>query len=146
MAAIFLWYVSMGAVKSGLAILFLFPLAGCAILAPLVLALFFVAAVTLLLLTENGYQLLNANADISSSQIGLYGAAFFIIIFAINRLAARLIKQEALAQERGKALHVQQAINRLVMADIGDGIVVVDRKGRVLTVKDRKSTRLNSSH
>jgi two-component system sensor histidine kinase PilS (NtrC family) len=132
--AIFLLYVSMGSVKSGLAILFLFPLAGCAILAPLVLALFFVAAVTIVLLTENGYQLLNANADISSSQVGLYGAAFFIIIFAINRLAARLIKQETLAQERGKALHVQQAINRLVMADMGDGIVVVDRKGRVLTV------------
>lgn len=132
--AIFLLYVAMGSVKSGLAILFLFPLAGCAILAPLVLAMFFVATVTILLLTENGYQLLNASADISSSQVGLYGAAFFIIIFAINRLAARLIKQEALAQERGKALHVQQAINRLVMADMGDGIVVVDRKGRVLTV------------
>jgi two-component system sensor histidine kinase PilS (NtrC family) len=132
-AAIFLLYVSLGGVKSGLAILFLFPLAGGAILAPLVLALFFVSAVTLILLTENGYQLLNANADISSSQVGLYGAAFFIIIFAINRLAARLIKQESLAQERGKALHVQQAINRLVMADMGDGIVVVDRKGRVLT-------------
>lgn len=132
--AIFLLYVSVGGVKSGLAILFLLPLAGGAILAPLVLALFFVATVTILLLTENGYQLLSTNADISSSQVGLYGAAFFIIIFAINRLAAKLIKQETLARERGKALHVQQAINRLVMEDIGDGIVVVDRKGRVLTV------------
>lgn len=133
-AAIFLLYVSLGGVKSGLSILFLLPLAGCAILAPLVLALFFVATVTILMLTENGYQFLNTNADISSSQVGLYGAAFFIIIYAINRLAAKLIKQEMLAQERGKALHVQQAINRLVMDDIGDGIVVVDRKGRVLTV------------
>lgn len=132
--AIFLLYVSLGGVKSGLSILFLLPLAGCAILAPLVLALFFVATVTILMLTENGYQFLNTNADISSSQVGLYGAAFFIIIYAINRLAAKLIKQETLAQERGKALHVQQAINRLVMDDIGDGIVVVDRKGRVLTV------------
>lgn len=132
-AAITMLYLSAGGIKSGLAILYLFPLAGGAILAPLVLALFFVSAVTLVLLAENGYQLLNENADISSSQVGLYGAAFFIIIFAINRLAARLIKQESLALGRGRALHVQQVINRLVIADMEDGILVVDRKGRVLT-------------
>lgn len=131
--AITFLYLSAGGIKSGLAILYLFPLAGGAILAPLVLALFFVSAVTLILLAENGYQLLNESADISSSQVGLYGAAFFFIIFAINRLAARLIKQESLALGRGKALHVQQAINRLVIADMEDGILVVDRKGRVLT-------------
>ena len=132
-AAITMLYLTAGGIKSGLAILYLFPLAGGAILAPLVLALFFVSVVTFVLLAENGYQLLNENADISSSQVGLYGAAFFIIIFAINRLAARLIKQETLARGRGRALHVQQAINRLVIADMEDGILVVDRKGRVLT-------------
>lgn len=131
--AISMLYLAAGGIKSGLAILYLFPLAGGAILTPLVLALFFVSAATLVLLAENGYQLLNDNADISSSQVGLYGAAFFIIIFAINRLAARLIKQETLARGRGRALHVQQAINRLVIADMEDGILVVDRKGRVLT-------------
>lgn len=131
--AISFLYLSAGGIKSGLAILYLFPLAGGAILAPLVLALFFVSAVTLILLAENGYQLLNAGADISSSQVGLYCAAFFIVIFAINRLAARLIKQESLALGRGKALHVQQAINRLIIADMEDGILVVDRRGRVLT-------------
>ena len=89
--AISMLYVTAGGLKSGLAILYLFPLAGGAILTPLVLALFFVSAATLVLLAENGYQLLNDNADISSSQVGLYGAAFFIIIFAIKRLAARLI-------------------------------------------------------
>lgn len=132
-SAITFLYLSAGGIKSGLAILYLFPLAGGAILAPLLLALFFVSAVTLILLAENGYQLLNERADISSSQIGLYCAAFFIAIYAINRLAARLIKQETLAQGRGKALHVQQAINRLVIADMEDGILVLDRKGRMLT-------------
>lgn len=130
--AITILYLSLGGLKSGLAILYLFPLAGGAVLAPMVLALFFVSAVTLILLVDNGYQFLNENAEISSSQVGLYGAAFFIIIFAINRLAARLIKQESLALVRGKALHVQQAINRLIIADMEDGILVVDRKGRVL--------------
>jgi two-component system sensor histidine kinase PilS (NtrC family) len=89
LAAISLLYISMGGIKSGLAILYLFPLAGGAILAPLVLALFFVSVATLVMLAENGYQLLNASADISSSQAGLYGAAFFIVIITVNRLADR---------------------------------------------------------
>ncbi|HEX2604180.1 MAG TPA: ATP-binding protein [Oxalicibacterium sp.] len=131
--AISLLYFSLGGVKSGLAILFLFPLAGGAILAPLILALFFVSVVTLVLLAENGYRLLSTDADMPSTQIGLYCAAFFVAIYAINRLADRLIKQETLAIERGKALRVQQAINRLVIADMGDGIVVLDRKGRIVT-------------
>lgn len=132
--AISLLYISLGGLKTGLAILFLFPLAGGAILAPLILALFFVSIVTLILLLENGYRMLNTDADMSSTQVALYCTAFFVVIYAINRLAERLIKQEALAIERGKALHVQQAINRLVIADMGDGIVVMDRKGRIQTV------------
>ena len=133
LAAVSLLYLSVGGLKSGLAILYLFPLAGGAILAPLVLALFFVSIATVVMLAENGYQLLNASADISSTQVGLYCAAFFIIILSINRLADRLIKQESLALGRGKALQVQQAINRLVIEDMEDGVLVIDRNGRILT-------------
>ena len=46
-------YVAAGGVRSGLAILYLFPLAGAAILAPLMLALFFAALVALFLLLES---------------------------------------------------------------------------------------------
>ncbi len=49
----------------------------------------------------------------------------------INRLAARVINQEELAQQRGQALQVQEAINRLVIADTGDGILVVGRDSAV---------------
>ncbi|WP_293779432.1 ATP-binding protein [uncultured Oxalicibacterium sp.] len=133
LAVISLLYLSVGGLKSGLAILYLFPLAGGAILAPLVLALFFVSIATFVMLAENGYQLLNANGDISSTQVGLYCAAFFIVIIAVNRLADRLVKQETLAQGRGKALQVQEAINRLVIEDMDDGVLVVDRHGRILT-------------
>lgn len=123
--AISLLYVVAGGVKSGLAILYLFPLAGCAILMPMVPALFFVSVVTLVLLTESGYELLNSVPDASPSRAGLYGAAFFAAIYLINRLAAKLIKQEKLAAQRGHELLLQEAINRLVIADMGDGILVV---------------------
>lgn len=132
--AISLLYIAAGGSRSGLAILFLFPLAGGAILAPLALALFFVSIVTLVLLLEGGYQLLRWAEDGSTLQAGLYGAAFFIAVFAINRLASRLIKQETLAAERGRNLRMQEALNRLIIADIGDGVVVLARDGKVLAV------------
>ncbi|MBI1889998.1 MAG: PAS domain-containing protein [Burkholderiales bacterium] len=128
-----LLYVGTGGAKSGLAILYLFPLAGCAILAPLVWALFFVAVTTLILLAESGYRLVNGAPDVSISQAGLYGAAFFAAVFVVSRLAAKLIKQEDLAARHGKALQLQQAINRLVIADMGDGILVVSNNGTIVT-------------
>ena len=129
--AISMLYIASGGARSGLAILYLFPLAGGAILAPLVLALFFVSAVTLVLLTESGYQLLHTAADASVSRAGLICAAFFAAVFVMNRLAARLIKQEDLAAQRGRDLQVQEAINRLVIADMDDGILVVGKDGSV---------------
>ncbi|GAC1408824.1 MAG: ATP-binding protein [Burkholderiaceae bacterium] len=133
-AVVSILYVTAGGGKSGLAILYLFPLAGGAILAPLLLSLFFVAAVTLILLGESGYALLQPSADASMSQAGLYGAAFFTAVYAINRLASRLIKQEGLAAERGIELRSQEAINRLVIADMGDGVLVIRGDGSVMTV------------
>jgi two-component system sensor histidine kinase PilS (NtrC family) len=129
--AISLLYLGAGGAKSGLAILYLFPLAGGAILAPLVGALFFVSIVTLMLLAESGYAVLHAVPDASLSRAGLYGAAFFSAIYVINRLAAKLIKQEDLAARRGRDLQMQEAINRLVIADMGDGILVVGRDGEI---------------
>jgi two-component system sensor histidine kinase PilS (NtrC family) len=126
-------YVAAGGAKSGLAILYLFPLAGGAILAPLLLALFFVSVVTITLLADSGYRILKSATEDSTFQTGLYGAAFFAAVFVINRLAARLIKQEQLATQRGRDLQIQQAINRLVLADTGDGILVVGRDSAVFT-------------
>lgn len=127
-------YISAGGMKSGLAILYLFPLAGGAILAPLVAALFMVSLATLVLLGESMFQLLNRMDDASISQAGLYGAAFFAAALVINRLAVRLINQEKLADERGRDLQVQLAINHLVIADMGDGILVVDHEARIVTI------------
>ncbi len=126
-------YAVAGGPKSGLAILYLFPLAGCAILAPLLPALFFVSVVAIFLLAGSTYQVLVMSTDVSISQSGLYGLAFFAAVVVINRLAARLIKQEELAAQRGRDLQMQEAINRLVIADMGDGILVVGHGSEILT-------------
>jgi two-component system sensor histidine kinase PilS (NtrC family) len=119
-------YLMADGAKSGLAILYLLPLAGAAILAPLLLALFFAATVALFLLGESAYQILFLyEPRVFILQAGLYGAAFFTVVLAVNRLALRLIKQEALALQRGRDLLVQEEINHLVIADVGDGILVL---------------------
>ncbi|NEX64430.1 sensor histidine kinase [Noviherbaspirillum galbum] len=130
--AISLLYIDSGGVRSGIAILYLFPLAGSAILLPMVSALFFDAMVTLFMLGESGYQLLHFLPDASLSRAGLYGASFFAASFVVNRLAAKLIRQEELAAQRGRDLLMQEAINRLVIADMGDGILVVNPAAEVL--------------
>lgn len=144
-SVISLLYVSAGGAKSGLAILYLFPLAGCAILAPLVWALFFVSLVSLILLGDSAYQLARDVPDVSISHAGLYGAAFFAAALVINRLAAKLIRQEALAARRGEDLQLQQAINRMVIADMGDGILVVSSEGVILTANPAAERMLGMS-
>jgi len=128
-----LLYLAAGGMRSGLGILYLFPLAGAAILAPLVLALFSAAVATLFLLGLNVWQLMVEGRDPPLMQAGLFGAAFFAGVLMVNRLAARLLKQEELAAQRGADLRIQQAINEIVIADVGDGILVVGEDGMVFT-------------
>ena len=133
LAVISLLYLEAGGMRSGLAVLYLFPLAGAAILAPLLLALFAASVATLFLLGESVWQLIMLQRQPPLMQAGLYGAAFFAGVLVINRLAARLIKQEELASQRGTDLRIQQLINGIVIADVGDGILVVGDDGAVFT-------------
>nr|WP_233410647.1 HAMP domain-containing sensor histidine kinase [Rugamonas sp. CCM 8940] len=132
LALISLLYQGAGGARSGLAILYLFPLAGVAILAPLLLALFCAALVTLFVLGESIYQTLLLDGEMVLLHAGLYCAAFFAAVLVVNRMAARLIGQEELALRRGVEIDVQQAVNRLVMATVGDGILVIGPDGEVL--------------
>jgi len=120
-----LLYLTAEGIKGGIAILFLFPLASAAILVQMLLALFFASVVTLFLLVETWYRFLSGQSDAPFMQAGLYGAAFFAAVFVVNRLAAKLISQELLAMQRGEDLIIQQSVNRLVIADMDDGVLVV---------------------
>ncbi len=133
LTVISLLYLAAGGMRSGLAILYLFPLAGAAILAPLVLALFAASVATLFLLAESTWQVVMLDRQAPLMQAGLYGGAFFAGVLLVNRLAARLIKQEELAGQRGVDLRIQQLINGIVIADVGDGILVVGDDGQVFT-------------
>src|SRR5450830_57137 len=127
-------YIGSGGGKGGLSVLFLFPLAGVAILTPLLWAFFFCSIVSLLLLIEVAYRSFELNDGNIISQAGLFGASFFAVAYVVNRLASNLISQEKLATQRGNELAMQQAINRLVIADMGDGVLVLDHTGRLFEI------------
>ena len=102
-------YLADGGMRSGLAILYLFPLAGCAILAPLLVALFFASTASLVLLAEAAYRAFAPGGElVLLVQAGLYGAAGFATVVVVNRMAARLIGQEELAVQRGLEIGVHQ--------------------------------------
>jgi two-component system sensor histidine kinase PilS (NtrC family) len=131
--AISLLYLAAGGARSGLGLLYLFPLAGAAILAPLVLALFSASLATLFLLAESTWQFFLTNQEPLLFQAGIMGAAFFAVVLVVSRLAARLIGQEELAAKRGTDLGIQQAVYRIVVDDAGDGILVAGRDGFVFS-------------
>ncbi|MFZ6655529.1 sensor histidine kinase [Undibacterium sp. TJN19] len=134
LAVISIMYAAAGGSKSGLGILYLFPLAGAAILSPLVWAFFFTSIAVLFLLSESVYHILQLEEGTPLSQAGLYGAAYFAVVYVVSRLANNVIRQEQLATLRGNALAIQQAINQLVIADMGDGILVLDQAGRMFEI------------
>jgi two-component system sensor histidine kinase PilS (NtrC family) len=131
-AFISLLYLDAGGTRSGFGLLYLFPLAGAAILAPLLMALFSAALATLFVLGESTWHIFRFE-DPPLMQAGISGAAFFALVLVVNRLAAKLIRQEELAAQRGADLRIQQAIYRIVVDDVDDGILVLGRDGFVFS-------------
>jgi two-component system sensor histidine kinase PilS (NtrC family) len=117
--------------RGGMAVLYLLPVAGAAILSPPLLAMGMAAFSALLMLGETLWRggLDGDFASIGLVQAGLYGAACFAIAIVLNRLAARLIAQEKISALRALDLGRQIEINRLVVADMQDGVLVLAADG-----------------
>ena len=119
-----------GGTRSGLALLMLLPIAGSAILSPASLAIAFAALCSLATLGETVWRQIRYDEPSSSLVLaGLFGVASFAIAIVMNRLAARLIVQERIARQRGYDLRAQIEINRLVVADMQDGVLILAADG-----------------
>lgn len=124
--------VNGGGVASGWVILYLLPLAGASLLLPPMLVFFVCSIAVLAVLGDAGLRALTPDSGESLLfQAGVYGAALFAVSALLRALSARLASQEKLARSRGRDLQNQLAINRLVIAQMDEGVIVVDRAGRV---------------
>lgn len=96
------------------------------------LALLTAAAVTLALLGAAWLTVLDgAGGTLQMTQAGLAGTGFFVITVLAGELAGRLAREELTARGSLEMARQQAQLNRLVIEEMQDGVLVVDRRGRV---------------
>lgn len=122
-----------GGVRSGLGIMVLISLTGAALLAPRRLTFLYAAVGAIALLFEQAYWVLGFDEPIANFlQPGLLSIGFFATAGITNWLAHRLAANESLARQRGRELQNQMRVSELVIQDMQDGVLVVDRRGHVV--------------
>ena len=68
------------------------------------------------------------------SQAGLAGAGMFLITLLASELSQRLAREERSARNSLELARQQTQLNRLVIEEMGEGVLVVDRRGRVRAI------------
>jgi two-component system sensor histidine kinase PilS (NtrC family) len=131
-----------GGMRSEFVVFFLVPIAGASLMLPTSAAFFTASIAVLVLLTDSVLRGLHGDqASAQLFQTGLYGAALFGLTGLLRVLAARLNRQEALARARGADLRSQLEINRLVISQMEQGVVVVDA-GTMVRANNQAARRL----
>jgi len=130
--AITLLMYASGGLRSGLGVMLLIALTGAALVAPRRLSLLYAALAAIALLLEQTYWVLNFDApEANYLQPALLAIGGFAGAGVVGWLAQRVAANERLARERGRALETQLRVNQLVIADMQDGVLLLDRDGRV---------------
>ncbi len=112
--------------------LLVLPVLMAGVLTPRIQALATAAAVVLLLLA-NAWVGLLAGGEATSllPQVGLAGSGLLVITLLASELATRLAREELTARDSLELARQQAQLNRLVIEEMQDGVLVVDRAGRV---------------
>ena len=115
--------------------LLVLPVLMAGVMTPRVLALATASAVTLALLATAWLSVLaGGDSTAQLTQAGLAGTGFFVITILANQLAGRLAREEIAARDSLESARQQAQLNRLVIEEMQDGVLVVDRHGRVRAV------------
>jgi len=133
LVAITLLMNASGGIRSGLGVMLVVSLIGAAIVAPRRLSFLYAALATIALLVEQAYWVLGHDAAVNSFvQPGLLAMGCFAASGVTGWLASRVAANERLAAQRGRELAAQLRVNELVQRDMHDGVLVLDRTGRVV--------------
>jgi len=112
--------------------LLVLPVLMAGVLTPRKLALATSAAITLALLGAAYLTVLGgADGSLQITQAALAGTGFFVITVLAGELAGRLAREELTARGSMEMARQQAQLNRLVIEEMQDGVLVVDRRGRV---------------
>lgn len=112
--------------------LLVLPVLMAAVLTPRLTSLGTAAAGTLVLLVGAWRGVLaDGDAAVLMTQAGLAGIGLFVIALLAGELAARLAREEASARGSLELARQQAQLNRLVIEQMADGVLVIDRRMRV---------------
>jgi two-component system sensor histidine kinase PilS (NtrC family) len=113
--------------------LLVLPVLMAGVLMPRRQALATAAAVTLSLLGQAWWSVLHAPTGPSPwLAAGLAGIGLFAIAWLSGELAARLLREERSAMDSRERARQQALLNRLVIEEMGEGVLVLNRQRRVL--------------
>lgn len=114
--------------------LLVLPVLMAGVLTPRLMALAAAAFIALMLLV-GAWQVGLRTGDFTApmTQAGLAGIGFFVITILAGELAGRLAREELTARGSLELARQQAQLNRLVIEQMQDGVMVVDRRGRVRT-------------
>ncbi|OGA18223.1 MAG: hypothetical protein A3I63_07420 [Betaproteobacteria bacterium RIFCSPLOWO2_02_FULL_66_14] len=126
-----LMYAS-GGIRSGLGMMLLISLITAALFAPRRLTWLYAAIAAIAVLIEQTLWVLAFDAPTATYlQPGLLAIGFFAGTGVTAWLAQRVAASQQLAQQRGRELERQMQVSQLIIQDMHDGVVVLDRDGRV---------------
>jgi two-component system sensor histidine kinase PilS (NtrC family) len=112
--------------------LLVLPVLMAGVLTPRVLALATAALATLALLGTAWFGIVGGgDAPLLMTPAGLAGSGFFVITVLAGELAGRLAREELSARGSLELARQQAQLNRLVIEEMEDGVLVVDRAGKV---------------
>ncbi len=132
LAITLLMYAS-GGIRSGIGVMLLISLTGAANDAPRRLTYLYAALAAIALLLEQGYWVLGHDVPVANFlQTGLLAIGCFAMAGMTGWLAQRVAANESLARQRGRELATQMRVSQLVIADMHDGVAVLDSEGRVV--------------
>jgi two-component system sensor histidine kinase PilS (NtrC family) len=112
--------------------LFVMPVLMAGVLSPRLMAVATAAGATLALLLVAGWSILRgADVGLRMTQAGLVGAGLFVVALLASELAARLAREARAARGSLALARQQEELNRLVIDEMQEGVLVLDRRGRV---------------
>ena len=122
-------------ITSGLGLLLLTTLAGAALISRGRLALFFAALASIAVLLEHGYEVLVFQESATQfMQVGFLAIGYFATALVALSLSQLTRQNEEIAAQRAIDVANLSEVNRLVIRDMPDGVVVVDGAGVIRQV------------
>ncbi|CAJ0806523.1 Adaptive-response sensory-kinase SasA [Ralstonia psammae] len=126
-------YATLSRLSASVAMVLLMPVLAAGALTSLLFALFTAAVASIVVLADPFLQMLSDGVIAPGlASAGLYGLVYMMAASMMYGLSHRQIAQERLTMARERELRLQQLVNRLMVYDMQDGVMLVRADGRVV--------------